>query len=146
MAGYSPWGSKELDMGWDKYKGSKMSKLMKHHTPQPQLLKNALSCSFQNKKNCCCLVTKSCPTLCNPWTVAHQAPLSMGFSRQEYWSRLSFPPPGDLPHPGIEPNSPVSLALQRIVYHWSHWWSPVCSNRCWCLHIFRLVGKDPFFC
>ena len=39
------------------------------------------------------------------WTVAHQAPLYMGFSRQEYWSRLPFPPPGDLPDPGIEPMS-----------------------------------------
>ena len=38
-----------------------------------------------------------------PWTVACQAPLSMGFSRQEYWSELPFPPPGDLPNPGIEP-------------------------------------------
>ena len=38
-----------------------------------------------------------------PWTVAHQAPLSMEFSRQEYWSGLSFPSPGDLPDPGIEP-------------------------------------------
>ena len=40
-----------------------------------------------------------------PWTVAHQAPPSMGFSRQEYWSGLSCPPPGDLPDPGIEPGS-----------------------------------------
>ena len=40
------------------------------------------------------------------WTVAQQAPLSLGFSRQEYWSRLPFPPPGDLPDPGIEPVSP----------------------------------------
>ena len=39
------------------------------------------------------------------WTVGHQAPLSMGFSRQEYWSGLPFPPPGDFPHPGIEPAS-----------------------------------------
>ena len=46
-----------------------------------------------------------------PWTAAHQVPLSMGFSRQEYWSGLPFPPPGDLPHPGIEPMSLVSLAL-----------------------------------
>ena len=44
--------------------------------------------------------------LCDPWTVAHQAPRSMGFSRQEYWSGLPFPPPGDLPDPGIEPRSP----------------------------------------
>ena len=44
-----------------------------------------------------------------PWTVAHQAPQSMGFSRQEYWSGLPFPSPGDLPGPGIKPGS---LALQ----------------------------------
>ena len=47
------------------------------------------------------------PTLATPWTVAHQAPLSMGFSRQEYWSGLPFPSPGDLPNPGIEPRSPA---------------------------------------
>ena len=42
-----------------------------------------------------------------PWTVAYQAPLSMGFSRQEYWSGLPFPSPGDLPNPGIKPRSPA---------------------------------------
>ena len=41
-----------------------------------------------------------------PWAVAYQAPPSMGFSRQEYWSELPFPSPGDLLHPGIEPRSP----------------------------------------
>ena len=46
-----------------------------------------------------------------PWTVAHQAPLSMGFSRQEYWSGLPFPPPGNLPDPGNEPISPEFPAL-----------------------------------
>ena len=45
------------------------------------------------------------------WTVAHQAPLSMEFARQEYWSGLPFPTPGALPHPGIEPTSPVFPAL-----------------------------------
>ena len=45
------------------------------------------------------------------WTIARQAPLSMGFSRQEYWGRLPCPPPGDLPDPGIEPISLVSPAL-----------------------------------
>ena len=45
------------------------------------------------------------------WTVAHQAPLSVGFSRQEYWSGLPFPIPGDLPDAGIEPMSPESPAL-----------------------------------
>ena len=42
-----------------------------------------------------------------PWTVAYQAPPSMGFSRQEYWSGFPFPSPGDLPDPGIEPGSPT---------------------------------------
>ena len=46
-----------------------------------------------------------------PWTVAHLAPLSMGFSRQEYWSELPFPTPGVLSDPRIEPASPVSPAL-----------------------------------
>ena len=45
-----------------------------------------------------------------PWTVAYQAPPSMGFSRQEYWSGLPFPSPGDLPDPGIEPWSPAFQA------------------------------------
>ena len=45
-----------------------------------------------------------------PWTVGYQAPLSMGFSRQEYWSGLPFPSPGDLPDPGIEPRSPAFQA------------------------------------
>ena len=42
-----------------------------------------------------------------PWTIAYQAPLSMGFSGQEYWSGLPFPSPGDLPNPGIEARSPA---------------------------------------
>ena len=53
------------------------------------------------------LVNKSCPTLATPWTVACQTPLSIGFPRQEYWSSLPFPSPGDLPDPGIEPMSPT---------------------------------------
>ena len=55
------------------------------------------------------LVAKSCLTLATLWTVAHQASLSIGFSREEYWSGLPCPSPGDLPDPGIEPGS---LALQ----------------------------------
>ena len=57
------------------------------------------------------LVVKSCWTLATPWTVAFQAPLSMGFFRQEYWSGLPFPSPGDLPDPGIKPVFLVSPAL-----------------------------------
>ena len=48
--------------------------------------------------------------LATPWTAAYQAPLSMGFSRQEYRSGLPFPPPGNLPDPGIEPESPALQA------------------------------------
>ena len=53
------------------------------------------------------LIAKSCPTLATPRTVACQAPLSTGFSRQEYWSGLPLPSPGDLPDAGIEPGSPA---------------------------------------
>ena len=55
-------------------------------------------------------VAQLCPTLCNRCIVAYQAPLSMGFSRQEYWSGLPFPSPGDLPDPGIKPWSPAFQA------------------------------------
>ena len=54
---------------------------------------------------------QSYPTLCNPMSVARQAALSMGFSRQEYWSGLTCPPPGDLPNSGKEPTSPAASAL-----------------------------------
>ena len=56
------------------------------------------------------LVTKYYLTLGTPWTVGHQAPLSMTFSRQEYWSGLPFPSSGDLPDPGNEPRSPALQA------------------------------------
>ena len=54
----------------------------------------------------CARSVLSC-SFATPWTEARQAPLSMGFHRQEYWSGLPFPPPGDLPEPGIEPKSPA---------------------------------------
>ena len=60
-----------------------------------------------------------------PWTVALQAPLSMGFSRQESWSGLPFPSPGDLPDTGIKPPSSVSPVLQQILYWLSHRGSPL---------------------
>ena len=77
-----------------------------------------------------------------PWTVGCQVPLSMGFSRQAYWSGLPFPPPGDLPDPGIEPSSPAFPASQADSFwlylppppsqqeeeltHFFHWkWEPV---------------------
>ena len=68
---------------------------------------------------CCCLLTESCPTLLQPpRTSALQAPLSLGFPRQEYWSGLPFPPPGDIPDAGVEPVSPAwqvgSLPLSHL--------------------------------
>ena len=60
---------------------------------------------------CVCQVSLVVSDSATPWTVTHQAPLSMGFSRREYWSGLSCPPLGDLPDPGIEPASLVSLPL-----------------------------------
>ena len=54
-----------------------------------------------------CSDTQLCPTLVTPWTVASQAPLSMGFSRHEYWRGLPCPPPGDLSNLGMDPRSPT---------------------------------------
>ena len=78
---------------------------------------------------CCCLVHLSAI----PWTVAHQAPLSVRFSRQEYWSGLPFPSPGDLPDPGTEPwllyhqatwETQISVGLLTTQIHFSHFWRP----------------------
>ena len=67
------------------------------------------------------LVTKSCPTLVTPWTIAHLAPLSMGFPRQEYWSRLLFPSPGDLLKLGVKRMCTCIagslLHCRQILYH-----------------------------
>ena len=65
---------------------------------------------------CVCMCVFVCSVVSDsfvtPWAVAHKAPLSMEFSRQENWSGLPFPFPGDLPDPGIEPKSLVSTAIQ----------------------------------
>ena len=59
-----------------------------------------------------------------PWTAVCQAPLSMGFSRREYWVGLPCPPPGDLPDPGIKPTSLISLLGRWVLYYWCHLGSP----------------------
>ena len=64
----------------------------------------------------CGLAAKLCLTLPTPWTVAHKAPLSLGFSRQEFWSRLLFPSLEDLPDPGIKPVSPSLMAVLQVYY------------------------------
>ena len=72
----------------------------------------------------CVCVCVNHPVVSDPvtlWTVARQAPLSMGFSRQEYWSGLPFPPPGDRLDPGIEPMSPH---CRQTLYHLIHQGSP----------------------
>ena len=69
---------------------------------------------------CVCMLSRySCVRLfANLWTIVCQAPLSMGFSSQEYWSGLPCPPPGDLPDPGIEPTSLMSTRTGRqVLYH-----------------------------
>ena len=66
-------------------------------------------------------IAQSCRLFVIPWTVVYQASLSMGFSRQEYWSGLPFPSPGDLPDPGIEPSL---LHCRQTLYPLSHQGSP----------------------
>ena len=63
-----------------------------------------------------------------PWTAAHQAPLSMGFSRQEYWSGLPCPPPGDFPHPGIKPMSLINPALAGRFFATHDTWESLCIS------------------
>ena len=85
-----------------------------------------------------CYVSQLCLTLLTPWTVAHQAPLSMGFSRQEYWSVLPCTLPGDLPDWGIKP---ASLALPQILYCWT-------SGEAWldgCLCLNQVISLSFFF-
>ena len=89
---------------------------------------------------CACLVTTSCPTLfATLWTVALEAPLSIGFCRQEHWSGLSCPPPGDLPDTGIEPASPAASALQADSLPLSHQENPEVSLRTIFLKTFLLI-------
>ena len=74
----------------------------KEYVEKPQIQKAVSSIS-----DCCCLVAQSYPTLLWPHGLAHQAPVSMGFPRQEYWNGLPFPSPRDLPDSGIECGSPA---------------------------------------
>ena len=62
-----------------------------------------------------CQVAQSCLTLCHPVGCSRQAPLSMGFSRQEHWSGVPCLPSGDLPNPGIKPVSPISPAVDSLL-------------------------------
>ena len=75
-----------------------------------------------------CPVTSVVSDSVTPWTVAHQDPLSMGFSRQDYWSELPHPPPGNLPDPGMKPTYLMSPALQADSLPLSHRGSPTKST------------------
>ena len=85
----------------------------------------------------------SCVRLCSTlWTVACQAPLSMGFSRQEYWSGLPRPPPGDLPDPGIKPASLMSPILAGGLFTTSATWEILGSFQIYCRWPILLCKKD----
>ena len=90
----------------------------------PRLWSWELYCLMQSHLHVCS-VTKACLTLVIPWPVAYQAPLSLGFPRQEYWRGLPFPSPRDLPDPGIKPSAPaMSPTLQADSLPLSHRGSP----------------------
>ena len=77
-------------------------------------------CSLNQVCMCVCSVASGMSDFLTPWIVAYQTPLSMGFPRQEYWSGLPCPPPGDLDNQGIEPTSLAAPALQADSLSLSH--------------------------
>ena len=105
-------------------------------------------------------LVKLCPILVTPWTVAQQAPLSMGFSRKGYWSGLQFPSPGDLPDPGITPGSPalqadslptelwekasVSFSISFLIISSSERHSLVKISEHYLLFLFAIISKKFF--
>ena len=90
------------------------------------------------------LVTRSCLTLVTPWTLTCQVPLPMGFSRQEYWSGLPFPAPGDLPNPGIEPGSPALQAYSLPTELWEKSVKPLVVQLNWSDFVYKTSawGQD----
>ena len=109
-------GSSNGQREWDLKKKNNLCVVFFLSFPLPLVLKWSSTTDDDNGNNsfndglCACLLSCfSCVSLfATPWTVTHKATLSRGFSRQEYWSGLPCPPPGDLPNPGIEPESLVS--------------------------------------
>ena len=106
-------------------------------------------CIFLTWTVCVCLATQSCPTLCNPRTVARQAPLFMGFSRQGYWSGLPLPSPGDFPDQRL---NLVFLHCRRVLcllshqgnlHEQKHWQIPLMQD--WTsLYSYPLCLRGPF--
>ena len=77
---------------------------------------------------CCTKLLQFCLTLCDPMDCSYQAPLSMGFSRQEYWSGLPCPPPGQIPDPWIKPTFLMSPTLAGGFFTSSITWEAQVSN------------------
>ena len=98
-------------------------------------LKMSLSWGISNASTVKMLVAQLCLFVI-PWTAARQAPLSMGFSRQEHWSELPYPPPGDLPDPGIEPRSPALQADSLPS-------EPPGKSPWECYNWFKLISPEP---
>ena len=95
--------------------------LKRNHTFQKHCTLKIIKCN-KSIKHCYKLFTKwkwsrSVSDSATPWTVAYQSPQCMEFSRQAYWSELPFPSPGDLPHPGIKPESPILAG--GFFHHWA---------------------------
>ena len=94
----------EATVGWRRNTDLAARRLRVYSSWPPTVFSNWISPFLVIK---CVLVAHSHTTLCDPWTIARQAPLSTGFSGQEYWRGLPFPSPGDLPDPGMEPPCPT---------------------------------------
>ena len=77
--------------------------------------------TLQGLSDVCVCVSSPVRLFATPWTVVCQAPLSVEFSSQEYWSGLPFPTPGDLPNPGVEPVSCTSCTGRQVLYHCTTW-------------------------
>ena len=97
-----------------------------------KFLKGQLSVQFSS-------VAQSCPTLCDPMDCNPPGSSSMGFSRQEYWSGLPCPPPGDLPEPGIKPRSPMFPALAGGFFTTSTTWEAQSQVRWWFCFLFQYL-------
>ena len=131
LGGYSPWGHTEPDdrarPHWQLDRDTEWLVESYQCQPLPSCLEHSIifisskwSRTFrQVYKIILFLQSGNAPLLsATPWTVAHQPPLPMGFSRPEFWSGLPCLPPGDLPDPGIEPASPTLSADASLLSHW----------------------------
>ena len=92
--------------------------------------------------SCVYSITQSWPTFCDPLDCTHQVPLSMRFFSQEYWTGLPFPPPRDLPDPGIKQKSFAPPPCRQILYHWAIRETPVFS---WPNENSQVVAHTGFF-